>query len=770
MNPEAAASFFERRVPQILAIYLGASWGFIQFVSFLEDRFMLSPHWTNLTLYALAFCTPSVALFAYHHGRPGKDRWTRSERIGIPTNLVVTVAVLFFLFSGESLGAATTTVALTDENGKAIERVVPKSEFRKRLAIFYFGAEALDTTTQWLRYGAPLALAEDLSQDLFVDALCPCSFSEQLRKAGYADGLNVPISLQRKIAEELHMPHFVAGKVTSTGGQTSVTAFLYETERGKLLRERTFTGTDIFELVDQMSLQLKRDLEVPERHIETEPDLAVSEITTASVPAFRRYVAGSVAASIAQDWGAAARELEAAVALDPTFANAQYTLSGVYTLMSQADKAQGALRATMDHLYRLPERKQYGVKSSYYFLRQDPAKALAAAEMRVKLFPEDREAYQQLAQLQIMRNDKDGAIASLKRVLELDASQSDVLQQIGRLYEGKGDNVEALRYYEQYAARFPNNRKAFTALGDLHRRMGSHAQARSNFDRALLIDPSDVGTMVRLADLDRDLGEFNRALKQYREALAAAKTPADKITAYDGLQRFHDTRGQMRQAIGNMQLSMAEAATIQPPAFIALQQLSSLGMYVRAGERKTAAQILTAASAQLAPPFDAFVALGQLDMALESEDPAAAERALPGVEAVIATLGLEILRPYVAEARGRIHEMRGEFDRAITQYEMQHKLDPSDSRIFSNIGRCYRELRQPQRAREFHLKALKILPFDPRANYDLALAYLDLGNRAKALEHLERAVGVWAEADPTYERANEAKAKLAAVAGTASPK
>lgn len=761
MNPDAAVSFFERRVPQILAIYLGGSWGFIQFVSFLEDRFLLSPAWTNLTLYALILCTPSVALFAYHHGRPGKDRWARSERIGIPANLIGAVAALFFLFSGKSLGAVTTTVTVTDENGKAVERVVPKSEFRKRFAIFYFGAESPDTATRWLRYGAPLALAEDLSQDLFVTALCPCSFSEKLRKAGFADGLNAPVTLQRKIAEELHMPYFVAGKVAMASETISFTTSLYETERGKLLQERTFTGSDIFALVDQMSLQLRRDLEVPERHIETEPDLAVSEITTASLPAFRHYVAGSVELGLAQDWGAAARELKAAVALDPTFANAQHALSMVYTLMGQGEKAHQALQATMDHLYRLPERKQYGVKSNYYFLRQDPAKAFAAAEMRVKLFPEDREAYEQLAMFQTMRDDKDGAIKSLKRVLELDPNQPEVLQQIGQLYEAKGDNERALGYYEKYALEFPNNRKAFTALAELRRRMGDHGQARAKYDQALLVDPSDVATMVRLADLERDLGHFERARKQYEDALASARTPADRIAAYEGLQRFHDMRGQMRRAIGSFQLSMKEAAAVQPAAFVALKQLGSLGLYVKAGERGTAEELLAAASAQLVPPFDSFVSLGQLAMAMESEDAAAAERALPSVEAMISSLGFEMARPIVTGARGRIHEMRGECDRAITQYQILHKLDPTDPQVFSSIGRCYRQLRQPQRAQEFHTKTLKVLPFDPRANYDLALAYLDLGQRDKAKKHLERAISVWVDADPAYEPAREAKAKLA---------
>jgi hypothetical protein len=59
----------DRRVPQYLAVYLGAGWGLIEFFSFLEERFSLSPDWTNIVLFAWAMLIPSVILFTYFHGR-----------------------------------------------------------------------------------------------------------------------------------------------------------------------------------------------------------------------------------------------------------------------------------------------------------------------------------------------------------------------------------------------------------------------------------------------------------------------------------------------------------------------------------------------------------------------------------------------------------------------------------------------------------------------------------------------------------------------------
>ena len=108
----------QRRTPQYIALYLGASWGVVQFMAFLEDRYLLSPHLTNLVLLLVTLLLPSVALFAYLHGRPGRDRWGKLEKVGIPVNVALTLIVLFVVFSGKELGAVTTTVTVEDEPGR----------------------------------------------------------------------------------------------------------------------------------------------------------------------------------------------------------------------------------------------------------------------------------------------------------------------------------------------------------------------------------------------------------------------------------------------------------------------------------------------------------------------------------------------------------------------------------------------------------------------------------------------------------------------------
>ena len=74
---------------------------------------------------------PSVIILAYFHGSPGKDKWGRIEKIGIPCNVLLSIIILFVVFYPKDLGAATKTIIIETDDGKRMKRIIPKSEFIK---------------------------------------------------------------------------------------------------------------------------------------------------------------------------------------------------------------------------------------------------------------------------------------------------------------------------------------------------------------------------------------------------------------------------------------------------------------------------------------------------------------------------------------------------------------------------------------------------------------------------------------------------------------
>jgi len=199
-----------RRVPQFMGLYLAGSWAFVEFLDWAVEQIVLSPHITSFAFLLLLLLLPSVVMVSWRHGTPGQDSWVRIEAIGIPLNLIFAATLLYFGFSGKDLGAATTTVVVEDEAGNEIERQVPKQEFRKKLAIFFFDNESGDEGLDWLSYGPALALQVDPAQQMFVISTSPLDCQESgmlldLQEAGFADGVGAPMTLMREIADTRHL-------------------------------------------------------------------------------------------------------------------------------------------------------------------------------------------------------------------------------------------------------------------------------------------------------------------------------------------------------------------------------------------------------------------------------------------------------------------------------------------------------------------------------------------------------------------------------------
>ena len=181
-------NLLERRVPHSVALYIGVAWGCVQFTHFVVNEFLLSPHWTRVVLSTVLLFMPSVLLLAWFHGRPGRNRMTRAEKVGIPVNLAVAAVILALAFSGTDLGAAVTRVSVANEDGETVERAIPKVEFRKRTAVFPFDTgPGLEDNDAWMSFVAVTALTLDLLPDDFFDPVGEDSLMEDLREAGFPE-------------------------------------------------------------------------------------------------------------------------------------------------------------------------------------------------------------------------------------------------------------------------------------------------------------------------------------------------------------------------------------------------------------------------------------------------------------------------------------------------------------------------------------------------------------------------------------------------------
>ncbi|MBW8051735.1 MAG: tetratricopeptide repeat protein [Cytophagales bacterium] len=754
-------NIFNKNALRILGFYLVGGWGIVEFLNFIVDHYMLSGYLIDVSLATLLSMFPTVLIIAFYQGKEGKNKWTRLGKIGIPVNITATIVFLFLLFHDKELGATTTTITVEDEEGKKIERVIPKSEFRKKAVIFFFDNETGDPKLDWIQYGIAGGLEADLSQDIFLDITTPYDFSSEIKEAGFALGVGLPLTLERKIADKHHYNYFVSGKFSKQDGEFLVTTFLYETKRAKLIAENTFNGKEMFNLIDEISVQIKRDLKIPARHIEEVRDLPVSEIVTNSIPAIRLFIVGVHALSFDNDWKQGMEYLERSVKEDPSFASAYHVLFEIYWLSNMSEKREQTMELLMKYLYKLPENVQYKVKAVYHALKGNPEKQLAILKMWSDLYPDDIGPHEKLAHNYWRKTQYDKTISEYKQILALDPELYYCISKIGHLYKQKGEYETALKYYEQYAELFPDEYKSFATIGDLYLTMGDYPRAKSFYDKAIAIEPGEISNMLRLAKIEYRTGDFGIAFEQYEDALKVCKTPEDRESVYERFCDLYYLRGQMSKALEYLHLWFDEKEKIDAPLQVLAYKLFHLDAYIKAGKKEDALRIIQTIESQLQPPYDKFISLGYLIIYLELGDTVKAEKALDEFEQAYQTGKLPFLSIYgLMVYRGRINEMKGKNEEAILNYRDELKQRPTSIEVNINIGRCHRNLKQLKKAEEALKNCIKVLPFKPEAQYEIALVYADMGDREKALEHLKIALDIWKDADAVYKPAQEAKEKL----------
>ena len=763
--PKLVRTLVQRRVPHILALYVGASWGLVEFVSFAVDEFLLSPHWTRVVLVAVLLLLPTVCMLAWFHGKPGKDvdEMPRAEKIGIPVNVVLCAGVLWLLFGGEDLGAATTSVTVETEEGETENREVAKPEFRKRTILFPLDlGEGLGADDSWLSYAVPGALEYDLSPDEFFEPIPAFVLRDRLEGLGFPDLLGVPTALKRELSEETFAEFFGAGEIDRVDGRYRITLRLHEVDDGSVAGEIVQEGTDLLALVDEMSVQVKDALGIPDR--EGIEDLPVRDWLSEDFAAVTEYYQGNAAMFVDQDLDAGIELLMSATTRDPTFTAAQFTLYLLLLNASRLEEAMVPLQASMANIYRLPERHRFIVKAEYYFLAQDVAKAAAVVEMWVELHPFDAQALRYRLIVQQGRGDSEGMLETLTALRKLDPRDGGVLMQIADVQEDLDDDEGALQSLGEYVGAYPDDETGYLRLAGLQRRLGRHDDARASLDRAILIDPLSSQVTAALATHELYVGNFEEARAGHQRALELARTSAERARVLDGLKGYHIFRGEVRDAIRAANAWVAEASSYMSPIVLAQERIGDLYIYSVAGT-EAAAGFLEEMKAQIPAPLDdylipylessAFVEWGDLEAAREAH-----RKAVEMAEAMQFGEILEDLQRIL----GRIDELAGDYTSSIDSYRAAMAADPG-VRLQRALGRTLRKAGRLDEAEAELREALVPVPAQPHTHFELALVLQARGDTAGAVGHLRSALAAWENADADYAPAASARAKLEELGG-----
>ena len=755
-----------RRILPALGLYVGGCWVLIEILDRLSERYMLSPYITDAAFWGLYSLIPAVILLAWAHGKPGKDRVTTAEKVGVPINIIATIGLLVTVFGGKDLGATASMISIANEEGVQETHFIPSESFRRRMAVFFFENESGDPELDWLQYGVTELLVQDLQQNPFVLASSPWAnfgngFYMRMKQAGFSDGLDVPLSLMREIASDANRQYFVEGAVDRVADEYVITVRAWETESLKQVAELTESGWDLYDTIDDLSIDLRDALDVPRGSARMVEDLPLAETYGESAAAFQNYISALNARLFDNDLEASNAFFDAAVAADPGFVLAWFLKAINLVDTGDLPAAQEAISQAQKLDYRLPARDRASLKRINYRLSGQQEKLIAFLRLQVRL-QDDASSYSLLANTLMVTGEIEEAKQQFLVALDKDPLNVGIYLQLSLLERATGNMKSAIEYASKYQEEKPEEFEAQQVLGDLLRDSGDLDAAEEHYLQASLLGDQPVQPFLGLVDIALRKGNVNEARDLLEQADMAAQSVVQKSQVRAAAVALEFRLGRMRAGIEQLYQLEEFLVQFQPPFSVALSIYQPMvRAYCSLGDTDSANEVFGIAQSMVAPPLDKFLAFTEAEILFEQEDYDGAEAAVQRGAEIIEQFKLEDLKFLRDLINGFIMRKRGDYpgssaafratleriNRSVLGGSELHRELPAFNAELAHSLILGGELDQAEKALA---EGFRLDPSHPMLWLNKARLQFASDLPQLALASVNYALAIWKDADPEY--------------------
>jgi tetratricopeptide (TPR) repeat protein len=508
-------------------------------------------------------------------------------------------------------------------------------------------------------------------------------------------------------------------------------------------RETAAEAKDIIPAIDKLSRKLRSKVGESLKTIQNARTL--DKVSTPSLSALQKYVAGNRALEIEGDFPKGAALLEEAIALDSGFAMAYRKLAAELRNrdMSRA-RSVAAIEKAYEHRDRLSDAERYLTIAAYYNWGPAPdrAKIISAYESLLDLQPDNVTALNNLAIQYRYRRDYAKAEELAKRALAVQSATGVFYNNLAYSQMEQGKLREAQQTVDLAAQNLPRNSLSAQL------RMTT-AMARGQFDSAVVI--MDSLRRARSNDLDTQ-----NAANWYLALIAI-------------------TRGQLADGMRLSRQSNDAALRLGTPnaALMSLLDDAEVSGWFR-GDKQRAERALE--QALIAQPVDS---LPPLDRPYErlvwisslAGRPDRAKAMLAGFDKTRANAGTIDDEAARHRMLGHIAAAEKRYDDAVREYRAAD-VGSCVACALPNIARAYDLAGNADSATAVFERYIDAPKSGERIEFDaLALAgahkrlgelYEAKGERQKAASHYATFVDLWKNADPELQpHVREVKEKLA---------
>jgi len=233
-----------------------------------------------------------------------------------------------------------------------------------------------------------------------------------------------------------------------------------------------------------------------------------------------RYLSGWLDGRV-EEFDRAISDLDAAVKLNPSSADAHLNRGMVYDSKGQYDKAVVDFNSAIRLSPTLAP--AFSARGAAYHALGNFAVAIADYTEALRLAPNGRLNYSRRGNAYLSNGEHDRAIADFSQAIRLETDLFSVSLSFlsrGNTYLAKGQPDRALLDYDEAIKRYPRFSQAFGKRGVAYLAMGQFDRALTDLDQAIKLEPASPFAFAARAAAYEGIKDTDRAMRDYQTALA----------------------------------------------------------------------------------------------------------------------------------------------------------------------------------------------------------------------------------------------------------
>ena len=259
---------------------------------------------------------------------------------------------------------------------------------RNRIAVAFFANRSGNPEADWLSEGLPEMLTTDLARTPDLEVLSTQRLYDLMAATGETDMASLDRATTTQLARWAGAGVVVSGSIFQAGDSYRIDVQAYDTASGQVLTASRVEGSDVFQMADRLSADLRQGLQLT-----AAARGGIQEVTTSSESAYRDYTEG-LKLFEGLRFAEANESFERSLQADGEFALAKLRLGMSTYLGGDSERGASLIREASEGAERLPERERLltgGLNACLSGENPEECKR-HFAELR-ELFPDDVETY-----------------------------------------------------------------------------------------------------------------------------------------------------------------------------------------------------------------------------------------------------------------------------------------------------------------------------------------------------------------------------------------